>query len=479
MKIRDMIAMAVGSLFKRKVRTVLTIAGVVIGTCAIVVMLSLGFGMKQSMETSMKSMGDLTVITIYNGRGGSVEEGGGAGADSAGQPAVLDDKAIQTIKSLPDVTAVTPVFSLSPSCAVVNCRRYRFQGMIFGVAMDTLESFGYKMKSGALPKAGAEKTTVLFGNNAEYDFIDTGKKNGGMIFPQPDKNGNMPKAFVDLTKDSFEITVGAQEEPVGGMMRGKSQKAGPARTKSATRKRKPEKLTVSGVLAEDFGKDPNPSDCIFMDLAYAKELKAKYNTLNGVKSRTEQKGYESAAVKASSVETVSGVQKAIQDMGFQAHSMQNERDVWEKQLRTVQMILGGLGAISLLVAALGITNTMIMSIYERTREIGIMKVLGCVVRNIRAMFLIEAGSIGFLGGVAGVGISYGISAILNFFSSRGSASGQGGGSILNAGGGSISIIPVWLAAGAVVFATMVGLLSGLYPANRAMRVSALTAIRQE
>lgn len=471
MKIRDMIAMAVGSLFKRRVRTLLTVAGVVIGTCAIVVMLSLGFGMSQSMESTMRSMGDLTVITIYNGA-----RSGDSG--SSGQAAALDDKALQTIRALPDVAAVTPVYSLSPSYVAVSCRRYRFQGMIYGVAMDTLGSFGYKLKSGSLTKTGAEKTAVLFGNNAEYDFMDTGKKNNSMIYPQPDKNGNMPKAYVDLTKDSFTIRVNTQEDSDTGMAQEGRKKTGTARTKAAARKQKALKLEVSGVLAEDFGKNPNPSDCIFMDLAYAKELQAKYNTLNGIKSGKESKGYESAAVKMSSVGAVSGAQQSIKDMGFQTHSMQNERDAWEKQLRIVQLILGGLGAISLLVAALGITNTMIMSIYERTREIGIMKVLGCVVRNIRTMFLIEAGSIGFLGGAAGIGISYAISAVLNFVASQHMGAGKNGGGILAAGGG-ISIIPVWLAVGAVIFATAVGLLSGLYPANRAVRISALTAIRQE
>ena len=138
------------------------------------------------------------------------------------------------------------------------------------------------------------------------------------------------------------------------------------------------------------------------------------------------------------------------------------------------MILGGLGAISLLVAALGITNTMIMSIYERTREIGVMKVLGCVIGNIRTMFLIEAGMIGFIGGVAGIAISYLLSFLLNTLAANG-----GGVMGLGGAGGQISIIPAWLALGALVFSTMVGLVSGFSPANRAVKISALTAIRQE
>lgn len=118
--------------------------------------------------------------------------------------------------------------------------------------------------------------------------------------------------------------------------------------------------------------------------------------------------------------------------------MESIRKPLEEQTRQQQMIFGGLGAISLLVAALGITNTMIMSIYERTREIGVMKVLGCVISDIRTMFLMEAGTIGLLGGIVGVGISYLISFLINTFGSG------GGGSIWDIGGlsiGGLSIIP--------------------------------------
>ena len=78
----------------------------------------------------------------------------------------------------------------------------------------------------------------------------------------------------------------------------------------------------------------------------------------------------------------------------------------QEQSRNIQLVLGGIGAVSLFVAAIGIANTMMMSIYERTKEIGIIKVLGCALQNIREMFLMEAGFIGFLGGVIGVVLSY-------------------------------------------------------------------------
>ena len=167
-------------------------------------------------------------------------------------------------------------------------------------------------------------------------------------------------------------------------------------------------------------------------------------------------------------------------MGFSdTYSMENVRGPIEEMMNMIQLVLGGIGAVSLIVAALGIINTMIMSIYERTREIGVMKVLGCVVGNIRTMFLMEAGMIGLMGGVLGLGVSYAASAVINYFAASGGGNLLGGMLGMMGTATNISVIPPWLALGSLVFAMGVGLLSGILPANRAVKISALTAIRQE
>ena len=123
-----------------------------------------------------------------------------------------------------------------------------------------------------------------------------------------------------------------------------------------------------------------------------------------------------------------------------------------------------------LVAAIGIANTMMMSIYERTKEIGVMKVLGCDMGNIRSMFLIESGFIGFMGGVLGALLSYGVSIIVNRFVSMSDMMGMSG---------NLSRIPLWLAFAAIGFAIFVGMAAGFMPAMRAMKLSPLAAIRNE
>ena len=122
----------------------------------------------------------------------------------------------------------------------------------------------------------------------------------------------------------------------------------------------------------------------------------------------------------------------------------------EEQTQKQQMFLGIIAGVSLFVAALGIANTMLMSIYERTREIGVMKVVGCYVRDIRAIFLMEAGCIGFFGGIAGILLSYLISYLMNFF---GLNIGMGGASMWYGSastGAPVSIIPGWLDRGGAI-----------------------------
>lgn len=168
--------------------------------------------------------------------------------------------------------------------------------------------------------------------------------------------------------------------------------------------------------------------------------------------------------------------KELKDLGYQTSSPIDWLASLKETANMIQGILGGIGGISLFVAALSITNTMIMSIYERTREIGVMKVIGANLKDIRRLFLMEAGLIGFIGGVIGVLLSLLLSFLMNtvlrdIISIALSSFG--------AYGTTISIIPLWLVAAAVVFATAIGVFAGYSPAKRAMNLSALESLRNE
>ena len=170
-----------------------------------------------------------------------------------------------------------------------------------------------------------------------------------------------------------------------------------------------------------------------------------------------------------------------EDLGYEAWSNAEWVASAQNSMGYVQAVLGGIGAVSLFVAAIGITNTMMMSIYERTKEIGVMKVLGCDLRNIGTLFLMEAGFIGFLGGVIGLVLSFIISFVINKISGSGNQDMSGIGMLGVAGSGSanISYIPFWLVVLSLIFAVLVGMVAGFFPARRAMKLSPLAAIRNE
>ena len=452
-----MIGMSLSNLFKRKVRTLLTVAGVIIGTCAIVVMVSFGIGLNESMNTMMEGMGDLTIVQINN-------------YNQTPESTPLDDDMIAKIEAIPHVVAVTPVYTLDWNAVTINSGKYAYQGQIYGVNMKSLADFGYTVQEGSLPGDDFEENMILFGWSALYNFYNTKKTSNNMIFAQPDATGTIPDPYVDPMKDELELVI---NEMQGNLDEGTS-------TTTASKKQKPIELKCIGVMGDDWSRNPPPGYAVFMDVSFAKKLQEQYNKINDVDTTNTKSSYDNVSVKAESVEYVAEVEEAIQALGFaDTYSMESIRKPLEQQMSTIQMILGGLGAISLLVAALGITNTMIMSIYERTREIGVMKVLGCVVGNIRTMFLVEAGTIGFMGGILGLAFSYGISFAINSFAAAGNSISLGGIVGVGVTGSNVSIIPVWLAFGALVFATMIGLISGFYPANRAVKISALTAIKQE
>lgn len=189
---------------------------------------------------------------------------------------------------------------------------------------------------------------------------------------------------------------------------------------------------------------------------------------NGNKNteKNKSKEYSEVLVKVDDIDRVQAVQQEIKDMGFRASSLTDQLESMKETTKMLRLVLGAIGAISMVVAAISITNTMVMAIYERTKEIGIMKVIGASLRDIKRLFLTEAALIGFSGGIVGIVVSFGVSFVVNRI-----AAGQG--STMQ------SAIPLWLALGAVGFATAVGILSGYLPAKRAMKLSALTAIKTE
>ncbi len=457
MQKRDLIRVCLQNLLRRKSRTLLTVLGVIIGCCSIVIMVSIGIGMKESQQKMLSEMGDLTIITV------SPRSVGKKGA-------ALDDKMVAKFKKLPGVEAATPKISgddLSIKLYAGSGKRYVCEyTSLSGLDATSVEKLGYKILNGGNIEQAANNS-VLLGQYFEYSFMDTMRPSGyNMVdlysmYNDDGTKGEPPEAYFDPFAPNMAMTM---EVSLG---EGKSPLV--------------YELKPAGRVKEDYSKGYETSQGVIFDIkALAAILADEKNASGSTSTGSRQTGYRSVLVKVSDITKVADIEKKIKKLGFQTESMESIREPMEREARQKQLMLGGLGAISLFVAALGITNTMIMSISERTREIGIMKSLGCYVSDIRTMFLMEAGAIGLIGGIAGSVISVAASFIMNIISIKDKASELNAMlELLSTPGNSISVVPMWLIAFAIVFSIFIGLGSGYYPANKAVRIPALEAIKSE
>ena len=467
MKISDEISLSARNLLRRKGRTALTLVGVVIGTCMVVLMISLGIAQTKTNEEMLQSWGDLTQVQIY---------GYGMMMGNDGKPLYLDDAAIANIKQIPHVAAATPyaqAYNLEGEITAGRNGRYTSDIYnLIGIDPTALEPMGFALQSGSWPTntPASEKATklqVLVGSSTGYNFQDSRKSfNSPKRYRyegQTDANGKELPPFVDIDKDKMTLTIKTGE--------------------GSTEKSRSWELEVVGVLEPDGAKGYWTQSGIVLRIQDMKMLQKVYNDMT--KTKEESKSYDQVYVKVDDLSNVTDVETAIHELGFtNTYSMNQQREEMQKQVMKSQMIFGGIAAVSLLVAAINIINTMTMAIYERTREIGVMKVLGCELGNIRTMFLLESSTIGFIGGLIGLIISLIASFVLNHLSVLGQGfdlSGLMGGGYYMGGDGSaaISIIPPWLMLAALVFATLVGLVAGILPANKAVKISALEAIRHD
>lgn len=431
MKLIDFAEMGFKNLWRRKLRTILTMVGVSIGAFSIVIMLSLGIAMTEGYKNQLAEWGSLTKIEI-NRYSYVYDEESGMGMS---QENTLDDTLVQTLTSMDHVRAVTPILNVSGQ---LKSGKYQAWVSITGIDPDTLEYFDFPELASGDYISNENPTALLFGQDAVY-FYNPKSNNYGY-----GRNENL----VDLMNDTIKITF---DDTYGDKVP------------------KYNKIPVAGILAECN------NEANYNTYAPIEQVKKWYKEQQESRDNKDRKefSYQSIWVSVDDTKYVEEVQDKIKELGYSAYSRADELNNVTQMSNTLQLILGGIGAVSLLVSAIGIANTMIMSIYERTKEIGVMKVLGCIVTDIRKLFLFEASIIGLLGGGLGLGLSYLASFLLNKYAPQ-------IGEVLGLNSQyDISIIPLWLALAALVFSILIGIVSGLYPAIKATKIKAIEAMRTE
>jgi len=485
MSFLDILNLALRNLRQAKLRATLTTMGVIVGVAVIVTMMSFGLGLQRNMLERFGALDLFNEIQIFGqglsnlaglGRdGGRRDEGerrnGRQRADKT-PSRILDDAGVQEIAKIPGVAYVEPnvnfggyvrsngkILSQNVGGANIPNASSRFQTFAAGrmissptadeavVTERLAKDFGYDKPADAVGKT-VELLAPPDEKNKEKE-----EEEPPNFFGIPLDDGGLDESSSDLQVKTFrisgvlstEIKEGAGQGGLRGLMPG----AG---------------IYIPLQVAHDWSKK-HRGQMSRVALALARQ--------GGNLGEGQTEGYDSAVVRVSDPVALTEVRKKITELGFASFSIVDELDQIRTVFLIVDSVLGLLGGISLLVASFGIANTMIMSILERTREIGIMKAIGAEDREIKLIFFVEAAVIGVFGGVIGVLVAWGIDGIANRLAYRFILKPQGASFV------DFFSLPPYLSIGAILFALIVSIVAALYPAARAARIDPVRALRHD
>ncbi len=440
MNTRDLLRLVWSNLKRMRGRAIMTSLGVLVGTAAIVVLISLASGLQESVTGDLSQFGPLNQITVFPGS--FLEALGGAGTGRGDEQGLLTPRALENFSRLEGVTTATPVDRYYGQMTIklnrlVGSER---QLSLTGIDPRAVRSMDMELAEGS---DALGRWTIIVGSRVAESFYNPRRANISQDDDPPDLFGQT--LTVELTRFDDE------GKPVARTVR----------------------LRVGGVLDERGGQDDYS---IFLDIHDIETLNAWY-TGRRVDRRTE--GYSQALIIVDDPQRLLQIERQLLLDGYFAYSARSTLQQVNIIFAVIQAVFGGIGAIALVVAAIGIANTMIMSILERTREIGLMKAVGATNRHVMSVFVAEAGAIGMLGGIGGVLFGVGVAKVISLIARAyieaeiATAGGSGGGAI------NIAVIPLWLPIFAILFSLAVGLAAGIYPAMRAVQLDPVTALKYE
>lgn len=490
----DILHLALRNLREAKLRASLTTMGVIVGVAVIVTMVSFGLGLQRNAVQRFKDLDLFNEITV-SGRNltnlvsaalngpppGRTENppnqrgGRGIRANRDSERA-LTDEAIAEIAEIEGVASVEPTVTFtayvrsngralrqSVGGALVPNPASRFKGYDAGGMISSPEADEAVVDETFVRDFGYEKASDVVGQTLE-------------LLAPPGANKKDTKGEEDEQLSFFGIPLdgeAAEESPAANLA---------ARS-----------FRIVGVLKDEIEGGPPggrrfrgmmPASRIYIPLKAARVLAAEYrDPLNEVALRLARgsgavtaddlEGYPSAVVRVTDPAVLTDVRKSLSKRGFGSFSIVDQLEELRTFFLIVNSALGLLGGISLLVASFGIANTMIMSILERTREIGIMKAIGAEDREIKTIFFVEAAVIGLMGGVIGSLAAWGIDVLANRLAYRFLLQPRGVSFV------DFFALPPYLWLGAILFAIVVSIIAALYPASRAARIDPVKALRHD
>ena len=419
MRPSDLIALALGNVSRARIRSTLTIMGVAIGTALVVLLIALASGAEENVKRSIFSIGDLRLVTVQPFQPGAT--------GLTAVPRTITDDNVSKFRIIPHVDGA-----------------YRQFDAPLGTLLEGGEDAAVRPQ-GIEPNAPVDRGDLLAGRHIEAN------ERAVAVLP-----GNLARLIATNASDAIGKTVTLR---LGGAVKiGQTRIAGSGTPREY-------KMTVVGV----FDERNTSQTSVRIPLQDAITALAENRGLSPDEA-LKITGYSGVSLEADDSKWVGDVVSSVQELGYSAFSLKQVIDQIDQGFGIFRGILAGIGGVALLVAAIGIANTMIMAVLERTREIGIMKAVGASPRDIRTLFLGEAALVGVFGGVIGLalGIAGGkvIEVIIRQANPR-----------LNPP--DIFVVDLPLALGALGLALAVSLVAGFLPSRRAMRMSALSALRYE
>jgi len=426
MTIQDQIRTALANVARRKLRSALASLGVVVGTLTIVVMVSLAAGVRQQINRQFASLGlDRLTVNPPGGRRGGFGPDGfddyGNGSSSRKQVITVED--VSRWKGSPGVVQVIPEVNLPGWAALILA----FRGTNQAVRLNGPEPMRWMFfDAPSEPVAGS------------LDLPES----GGLVLSQGAARA------LGVSSNDFSGLIGQGVEAILRTSRGETQSFS---------------LRILGISGERTRNiDVSITDRIAMKNWW-------FNSTNEV----QREGYDSAIIRSTDVIHAVALTAQLRREGFQVQSLEMVVEVANRIVTAITVMFSLIAGIALLVATIGIANTMVMAIYERTREIGILKAMGASSREIRQMFMLEAGSIGLIGGVLGLLLGWlaglGMNQVIPVYLRYRQLPVRG----------DFFVVTPGLALGAILFATFIGLVAGLLPAQRAAKLDPLQALRHE
>jgi len=451
MRFSDYIEQSFSNLRKKKLRTFLTTFGVVIGIGALVSMFAFGKGMQKKLTDTFNELELFNYITVYARSGRNAEDKPSEDPNTQeenGRPApVLDDKFLMSLSDVDGVEWALPEIRFP---ALIRLAGQEEFSLIQVLPADICQAGFVKLRAGKFYTSDDERSLII--SDSLLRRLDV---------KDPDTAIGREIEVSTLTID-FGLS---NLQNVISFLRGTGLPLS----------RQNYKFTIVGVTERMGMSGPMPvrSNVFIPHGTSEKMKKISITSISDIfQSMRQSRGYSAVGIKLTSTKYVEPVKKRLEDMGFETFAMLDQLEEIKTGFRFVDMFLFAVGMIGITVAALGIINTMAMSILERYKEIGIMKAVGASNRDVKKIFFFESGVIGFMGGLFGLALGWLVSNIINLVINTFAAK-QG---VPNM---NYFSFPWWLCIGAIVFSILISLLAGVYPTLRAARVDPVVALRHD